>query len=377
MWAEDPHERILMIAPTAGDVRDVMMEGPSGLMRCYPPGRQPFYEPSKRLVTFPSGAVGILRSADEPERLRGPQFTKFWADEIAAWNYPQEAWDQIMFGFRLKTARLQGLITSTPKAIQVITDLLESPHTVVSSGSSYENRKNLSQKYYDTVIKPYENTRLGRQEIYAEVLMDVPGALWTDAMIDPYRIQLHQVRDLVRTVVGVDPAVTHTTESDLTGIVAAGVTRYGRLIVLEDASERNTPRGWALTVLRMFKKWNCDRIVGEVNNGGDLVEQNIRMALKVPEGMEPPPIPYRAVWASQNKQTRAGPVAAYYEKGLAHHLPGLKELEKEMCRWVPGDPKHKSPNRMDALVWAAFDLVVEPMQAGILSVTHRPEISPV
>src|SRR5262249_23996542 len=159
----NPRERILLIAPTAADVRETILEGPSGLLNCYPPNARPEYNPSRHLIAFPSGAIGITRSADEPERLRGPQFTKFCADELAAWNYPREAWDQIMFGFRMRSKQLQGCITTTPKPIDTIKELIARPDTVLTRGSTFENRSNLSETYFRRVIEPYIGTRIGRQ----------------------------------------------------------------------------------------------------------------------------------------------------------------------------------------------------------------------
>ena len=351
-WAENPDERILMIAPTAADVRDVMIEGPSGLMSCYPPERKPIYYPTRHLVAFPSGAVGITRSADKPERLRGPQFTKFWADELMAWRYVQDAWDQIMFGFRLPDRALQGVITTTPKPLKLLKEIAADIGTIVTRGSSYDNAANLSETYYRKVIKPYEGTRLGRQEINAEILDDVPGALWTRSMIDAYRIKLGEVRwDLVtRIVVAIDPAVTAGEDSDDTGIIVAGLTVSGHVIVIDDLTCKESPLGWARIAVGAYKTRQASRIIGEVNNGGDLVESNIRAVS--------PEVAFRAVRASRGKAVRAEPVAALYEQGRVHHVGSFLELEDQLCSFVPGLAQ-KSPDRMDALVWAITDLVVD------------------
>lgn len=357
-WAQDPNERILMIAPVAADVREVMIEGPSGLMNCYPPQHRPLYNPSRHLVTFPSGAIGITRSADEPERLRGPQFTKFWADEFCAWTYHQEAWDQIMFGFRLPTPHLRGLITTTPKPLESFRKIIKNPGTVVTRGSSYENRLNLSESYYQDVIAPYEGTRLGRQEINAELLEDLQGALWTRAMIDAARITLSQVPPLVRVVVAIDPAVTAGETSDEVGLGAAGVDWRGHVYVLQDCSRRATVNQWVYAALRLLLKWEGDRVVAEVNNGGDLVGHAIH---SVNEN-----VPFRSVRASRGKMVRAEPVSALYEQGRVHHVHGIsREDDEQMCgledqltSWVPGVTK-KSPDRMDWLVWAVHDLVLD------------------
>jgi|SRR5579859_141695 len=359
-WAEDPNERILMIAPTADDVRSVMIEGPSGLLSCYPPGAKPEFNSSRHLIQFPSGAVGITRSADEPERLRGPQFTKFWADELCAWNYPQEAWDQIMFGFRLKSAKLQGIITTTPKPLPVLKGIIADESTVITRGSSYDNRDNLSETYYRKVIRPYEGTRLGRQEINAELLEDIQGALWTRGMIEATRRPVNDIRQdqMVRLVVAIDPAVSTTDESDETGIIVAALAKSGHVAVLADLTCRESPASWAKIAIAAYKNWGADRIIGEVNNGGDLVERNIRSA----EGGEQ--VAFRAVRASRGKMVRAEPVAARYERGLVHHLGSFEKLEDQMCSYVPGMTK-KSPDRMDALVWAIHDLVLDEEQSEI------------
>ncbi len=377
-WAEDPRQRILMIAPTASDVREVMLEGPSGLMNCYQHDQRPVYNPTRHLVRFPSGAVGITRSADEPERLRGPQFTKFWADELCAWNYPKEAWDQIMFGFRLKTKKLQGIITTTPKPIPVFKALVASSRTVVTRGSSYDNRRNLSEQYYEEVIKPYEGTRLGRQEINAELLEDVPGALWTRALIEAGRISMQEVHwELVtRIVVAIDPAVSHGEESDETGIVVVAETRSKHYLVLDDLSCKESADQWAKIAIAAYQAKKADRIIGEVNNGGDLVERNIRAQ---PGGAN---LPFRAVRASRGKLVRAEPVAALYEQGRVHHVGDpanpakFTMLEDQMCSYT-AESGERSPDRMDALVWGITEFLDPEAESYRIPVGGWQEISPV
>ncbi len=359
-----------MIAPTANDVREVMIEGESGLLQCYPPEARPVYNSSRHLVLFPSGAIGMTRSADEPERLRGPQFNKFWADEFCAWNYPQEAWDQLSFGFRVRSSQLQGLITTTPKPIEIFKKLLANPSTVVTGGSSYENAANLSDEYFKSVIAPYEGTRLGRQEIDAEVLEDIPGALWTQSVIDATRIKLIDVRwDLIeRIVVAIDPAVTSHEDSDETGIIVAGKTRSGHVIVLDDLSCRESPLGWAKIAIQAYRTRRADRIVAEVNNGGDMVGGTIL-------GVDPS-VAFRAVRASRGKAVRAEPVAALYEQGRVHHVGFFKDLETQMCAYVPGITE-KSPDRMDALVWAVTELIIDPVEVQGTVLRPLLEISPI
>ena len=350
-WAEDPKERILLVGPSAADVRETMIEGPSGLLSCYPPGAKPIYNPTRHLILFPSGAIGITRSADEPERLRGPQFRKFWFDELCACRYAKDAWDQIMFGFRQVDAPLQGLITTTPKPIDVLKKILANPRTVVSRGSSDDNRANLAADFIADVIDPYRGTRLGRQEIDAELLEDVQGALWTRALIDATRLRdMTEVRwDLiVRIVVAIDPAVSHNPDSDETGIVVAGLTASRHIVVIDDLSLRGTSTQWANVAIAAYISRRADLIVGEVNNGGDLVARNI---LSVN-----PNVPFGSVRASRGKYIRAEPIANMYEQGRVHHVGTFGTLEDQMCQWTPLS-NEKSPDRLDALVWACSELI--------------------
>ncbi len=371
-WAEEPDARILMIAPTANDVREVMIEGPSGLLSCYPPDRRPLYNSSRHLITFPSGAIGITRSADEPERLRGPQFNKFWADELCAWRFVEDAWDQLSFGFRALSKNLRGVITTTPKPIKILKDLIADPDTVITRGSSYENRANLSKKYIQTVIASKEGTRLGRQEIWAEVLEDMPGALWRRDMIDPHRIRPADInwQNVIRIVVSIDPAVTAKEDSNETGISVVGLTRNGHVIVLDDLSGVYAPLEWANVAVDAFHRRRADRIVGEVNNGGDLVEANIRAVS--------PNVPYRAVHASRGKMVRAEPVAALYDQGRVHHVGSFQTLEDQLCSWVPGQKSSSSPDRMDALVWGITELLIDQESYTTQFIANQPEeISPI
>lgn len=351
-WAEDSTERILMIAPTASDVRDVMIEGPSGLMSCYPPGNRPVYFPTRHLVQFPSGAIGITVSADEPDRIRGKQFRKFWFDELAACQYAREAWDQVMFGFRLPDADLQGLITTTPKPIEILKAIIANPKTVITRGSSDENRGNLSPEFISEVIDPYRGTRLGRQEIEAELLEDIPGALWTRQVIDDNRGKPIDVRmdGIIRICVAIDPAVTSNADSDETGIVVAALTRGWHVLILDDLSCRVSARAWADIAVQAYRSRRADVIVAEVNNGGDLVAGNIRAV--------DPNVNVRSVRASRGKAIRAEPVANLYEQGRVHHIGTFPELEQQMCGWTP-QGNEKSPDRLDALVWAVTELLID------------------
>lgn len=359
--AQDRDARIMIVGPTTADVRDTMIEGPSGLLSCYPYHERPSWEPTKHLINFSSGAVAITRSAEEPERLRGPQFTDFWVDEIAASKYWREVWDQIMFGFRLPSTRpIRGIVTTTPKPIQLLKDLVKDKGVVLTRGSSDDNLANLDPVFIQRVLDPYRGTRLGRQEIDAEILEDVPGALWTRRLIDASRISMDQVRwDLfLRLIVAVDPAVTSNPDSDETGIVLAGLTNSGHVVILDDLSMKGSPLEWAKVVIAAYKtprpgRLGCDRVIAEVNNGGDLVERNIRAV--------DASVSFRAVRASRGKYIRAEPVAALYEQGRVHHVGSFPVLEDQMCGWTPQSGE-KSPDRLDALVWAVTDLVIDPEQ---------------
>jgi phage terminase large subunit-like protein len=362
-WASKPLPGpIHLIAPTAGDIRKVMIEGPTGgLLSCYPPGEGPSYEPSKgHLLRWPNGNQAYCFSADEPERLRGPQCARFWADEIAAWRFGQEAWDNLMFGFRIGD-ELRSVITTTPKPIKLLKSIMSDSACVVTRGSTYDNRRNLSKQFFKSVITKYEGTRIGRQELLAELLEDTPGALWKMAMIDSTRVSLGEVRwdVIIRIVVAVDPAVTHGPDSNETGIVVAGLTRSGHVIIIDDLSCRESPAMWGRIAVNAYLSRRADRIVGEVNNGGDLVEGNIRAANAN--------VAFRAVHASRGKRRRAEPVAALYEQGRVHHVGTFPEMEQQMCAYVPGmelDGASDSPDRMDALVWAVTELVVDPEAAS-------------
>ncbi len=372
-WAGKPLPGpIHIVAPTAADIRKVMIEGSSGLMSCYPPGEQPMYQPSLgHLITWKNGNIAYCFSADEPERLRGPQCCKYWADEICAWNYPEEAWDMLMFGFRIGDD-LRGVITTTPKPIKLIRDILANSATTVTRGSTYDNRSFLSTEFFNQIIRKYEGTRIGRQELDAELLEEFPGALWTRAMIDAHRLRYDEVHwDMIeRVVVAIDPAVSANENSDETGIVCCALTRSQHVLLLDDESCKESPLGWARVAVGLYKKRQADRIVAEVNNGGDLVAANLYSVA--------PEVPYRSVRASRGKAVRAEPVAALYEQGRVHHVGQFQKLEDQLCEFVPGITD-KSPDRMDALVWAVTELIVDPELQEVTMIRERDwyTISPI
>lgn len=363
---------IHLISPTAADIRKVMIEGPSGILSCYPAGEQPLYEPSKgHLLTWPNGNIAYAFSAEEPERLRGPQCCRYWADELAAWQRADETWDNLMFGFRIGE-NLRGVITTTPRPIQLIRDLIKNPASHITRGTTYENRRNLAREFFNEVIRKYEGTRIGRQELMGEVLEDFPGALWTRAMIDSARIRPDEVKwdMIVRIVVAIDPAVSANEDSDETGIITAALTRSEHVLILDDDSCKESPLGWARKAVSRYKMRRADRIVAEVNNGGDLVAANLYTVA--------PEVPFRAVRASRGKAVRAEPVAAMYEQGRIHHVGQFTTLEDQLCEFVPG-VTDKSPDRMDALVWAVTELVVDPELQELSLIRERDwyQISPI
>lgn len=333
------------VGSTAGDVRDILVDGPSGFLRLPEP---PEYQSSKRRLTWPNGSRVLLFSADEPDRLRGPQCHWAICDELAAWRYP-DAWDQMLFGLRLGT-RPRVAIATTPRPTAIIKQLLKDPDCHVTRGSTYDNRANLADVFFKQIITKYEGTRLGRQELNAEVLEDAPGALWQRSSIDANRVTAPP--DLVRVVVAVDPAVTSGENSDENGIVAAGLGVDAHYYILDDRSQRGSPDAWARSAVALYHLLKADRLVAEVNNGGDMVELTVRTVDRS--------VAYRGVHATRGKAIRAEPVAALYEQDKVHHVGMFGALEDQMCSWEPGYAA--SPDRVDALVWAITELMTRAPQ---------------
>ena len=356
--------RICLIAPTSADVRDVMVEGESGLLNVCPPWNRPKWEPSKRRLTWPNGAIATTFSAEEPERLRGPQHDALWADELAAWRYP-ETWDMAQMGLRLGRTP-KAVVTTTPKPVKLVRRILSDPATAITRGSTYDNAANLAETFLHSIQQTYEGTRLGRQEIYAEVLEDVEGALWTRDMIDDKRWAKNTpLPPMRRIVVSIDPAVSSSSDSDETGIIVCG-TDPGlegagvRGFVLDDLSCRASPEKWARIAVNAYYRWQADRIVAEVNNGGDLVEATIRTV--------DPNVAFKAVRASKGKFTRAEPVASLYEQGRVCHAEWFKKLEDQMTQFTSDMDRraYGSPDRVDALVWGLTELIVENQLTGLI-----------
>ncbi len=301
---------------------------------------EPIYLPSKRRLEWPNGARTLIFTADEPERLRGKQHMRLWCDEVAAWRHP-EAWDQAMLGLRLG-ADPRAVATTTPRPTRMIRDLIADPTTVVTRGSTYDNRANLAPQFLDQIVRRYEGTRLGRQELGGELLLDVPGALWTLAMFDERR----SAPDLKRVVVAIDPAASSKEDSDETGIIVAGQGIDGDWYVLADRSGIFSPNEWAKRAVAAFEEFRADRIVAEVNNGGEMVGATVRTVRRT--------VPFKAVHASRGKAIRAEPIASLYTDRHVWHTQPFDTLEEQLVNWTPDSGE--SPDRMDALVWALTEL---------------------
>lgn len=343
-------ERIHLIGEDAGDVRDVMVEGPTGVLRIAPREFRPSYEPSKRRLTWPNGVQATTFSAREFDDLRGPQCGFLWADEIAKWRYAQQAWDMAMMGLRMGVDPW-CVATTTPKPIKLVRELLNDPLTLLTHGTTYENIANLAAPFLNQVVKRYENTRLGQQELFARLLEEAAGALWKLAWLEATRVD-KVPPELVRIVVAIDPAVTATEEASETGIVVCGMNASAHGFVLDDLSGRYTPDGWARKAREAFHMWQADRIVAERNNGGDMVERMMRQ-VQAPNEF----LPVSTVWASRGKHTRAEPIGALWEQGRGHMVGSFGDLESQLTTWEPGD---ESPDRLDALVWGFTELFFSP-----------------
>ena len=345
-WAgmSNPGWRIAVVAPTAADARDTCVEGDSGLLNVLPREAVQTWNRSLGELILVNGTRYKTFSADEPERLRGPQHHRAWADELAAWRYP-EAWDQLMFGLRLGQ-HPQAVVTTTPKPTPLVKALVAAKTSHVTRGSTFDNAANLAPSALQMLKEKYEGTRLGRQELEAEILGDLPGALWSLSSLDAYR--LREAPTMGRIVVAVDPAVTATEASDEHGIIVAGLSDK-RGIVLEDASLQGSPHEWARRAVSLYRSWNADCIVIEVNQGGDMVAHTIRTI--------DPNVKIKEVRASRGKHVRAEPIAALYEQGRVAHVGAFPELENQMTQMtIAGFEGEGSPDRVDALVWAFTEL---------------------
>lgn len=352
---EQGAQRIALIAETQKDLEEVMINGDSGLLSVFPPNEQPEVRFKPVRIKFRNGAVALGYNATEPNQLRGPQFDAAWCDELAKWRYARETWDMLQFGLRLGE-HPRVLVTTTPRPIELVKQIVAGQEGVVhvTRGSTLDNRANLAKRFIEKIQQRYSGTRLGRQELDAEILGDLPGALWAQSTIDSYRV--NSVPELERTVVALDPAVTNTEESDEHGIIAVGRASDQTAYVLEDASTGGSPHEWAKAAVALYHKHGADAIVAEVNNGGDMVAHTIRAVA--------PNVNVIEVRATRGKHVRAEPIAALYAQGRARHVGQIPELENQMTQFTnEGYQGDNSPDRADALVWAMTELfpdMVEP-----------------
>lgn len=357
--------RVALVGETFDQVRDVMIFGDSGLLAVSPPDRRPKWQASRRQLEWPNGAIATAYSASSPEGLRGPQFDCAWVDELAKWSKAQETWDMLQFALRLGE-QPQVCVTTTPRNVAVLKAILAAPSTVVTRAPTEANRGHLAQSFLDEVRQRYAGTRLGRQELDGVLLAEAEGALWRSDQFEA--IRTHAVPPLDRVVVAVDPAVSSGASADACGIVVAGVACQGMpqdwtAVVLADRTVQGaSPAEWAGAAVRALDDFDAERLVAEVNQGGQLVREVI--------GQIDPTIPYKAVRASRGKVARAEPVAALYEQGRVQHMPGLDALEDQMTQISTlGFQGQGSPDRVDALVWALHELMIEPAQHW-----RRPQI---
>jgi phage terminase large subunit-like protein len=353
MALENPGCRIALVGETAADTRKVMVEGDSGILNISPPDFMPEYSPANRTLRWPNGSMAETYNATQPDQLRGPQHHFAWCDEIAKWQYMQDSWDQLQFGLRLGKHPKQ-VVTTTPRPLPLIKKLVSDPDTVVTRGRTMDNASNLASPFLKQIEERYGGTRLGRQELDGEILDDIPGALWSRAMIDESRVY-EAPADMDRVIVAVDPAASSEEGSDENGIVVVGMCRdkdgYARGYVLEDATLRGSPEEWARRAVNMYRKWQADKIVAEKNQGGEMVEAVIRAVDRS--------VPLKLVHASRGKIIRAEPISALYEQRRIHHVGRLDLLEDQMCTFSVDNIRGNgmgSPDRVDALVWGLSEL---------------------
>lgn len=337
--------RIALVGRTAADVRDVMVEGESGILAVSPRSFMPKYKPSMRRLVWPNGSMATTYSGDEPAQVRGPQHHYAWGDEVAEWKKP-EALENLLLGLRLGNDP-RCVLTMTPKPVKHVKELLKDKtgRVALTLGTTYENRVNLADTFFREIVSKYAGTRVGRREIEAILDEDVEGALWKRALIDEMRVTA--TPPLEEIVVGVDPAVTAGADSAETGIVVVGRGADQHGYVLDDGSLQGTPKAWADQAVTMYHKYKANYIVAEANNGGDLVRENILASDRT--------IRVKLVRATRGKFTRAEPISTLYERNQVHHVGSFAWLEDQMCNFVPGAD---SPDRMDALVWAVAALLL-------------------
>ena len=350
-FCEPAAGRIALVGETFADARAVMVEGPSGLLAVHPRGERPTWSPTLRKLEWRNGAVAQVFSADDPDSLRGPQFEAAWADELAKWRYVEETWDMLQFGLRLG-GRPREIVTTTPRPIPLLKRLVADPAVALSRAATQANAKNLAPAFLDAVVGRYAGTRLGRQEIDGEIVEDRPDALWTRDAIEAGRAATAPL--LVRVVVAVDPPATSSRHADACGIVAAGIDAAGTGYVLADLTEAGlTPSAWAARAVALYRGLEADALVVEVNQGGEMASSVIREV--------DPGVPVTSVRATRGKFLRAEPVAVLYAQGRVRHAGVFSALEDELCDFGPGGlSSNRSPDRLDALVWALTHLMLQP-----------------
>jgi len=347
--------RMAIIAPTYADARDTCVEGESGLKSICQAHEIETWNRSMGELTFDTGAKVKLFSGDEPDRLRGPQHHAIWLDELAIFRYAQACWDMAMLGLRLGT-NPRVCVTTTPRPIPIIRQLIENSSTALTRGSTYDNRANLAPQFFADIIRRYEGTTLGRQELDGELIEDMPGALWQRAQIEALRVT--KAPTLTRIVVGVDPSTT--AGGDETGIIVAGLGIDGHGYVIDDRSIQGSPQTWAQSAVSGYHIHSADRLIAESNQGGEMVAVTISTIPNAPQT--------KLIHASRDKRTRAEPVASLYEQGRIHHVGAFAKLEDELCSWQPG---MASPNRLDAMVWACTELMLHEGSAIVNDYLNR------
>ncbi len=347
--AARPARRIALVAETLRDARQVMVEGVSGLLAVHPPHERPAFERSKDQLVWPNGSIAQLFSAEQPDGLRGPQFEAAWADEIAKWRNARETWDMLQFGLRLGADPRQ-VVTTTPRPIPLLKAILADPATAATRVATAANADNLAPSFLAEITRRYAGTTLGRQELLGEIVEDRAGALWRRDWIEAHRVD--NAPELGRIVVAVDPPVTATAASDACGVVVAGLGPDGRAYVIADRTvQGREPHVWARAAIAAYRDFSADRVVAEINQGGDLVALVLRQI--------DPAVPIRAVRATRGKWLRAEPVAALYAEGRVAHVGVFDLLEDQMCAFgADGRAAGRSPDRLDALVWALTDLML-------------------
>lgn len=360
--AATPQQRIAVVGPTQNDVRSVCFEGESGLANKVPAYFISSYNASTLEMKLRNGSILVGKSAEKPDRLRGPQWHGAWCDELASWGASsakngrggshrlQDTWDNLLFGLRLGK-RPRVIVTTTPRPLPFLRELAADPATRATRGTMFDNAANLAPTALAALKKIYEGTRRGRQELYGELLDDAEGVLFKSSLLDAARVRAIGMDEIIRIVVAIDPAITAEDSSDETGIIVAGITAEGHVYVLEDLSGKYDPREWARISLAAMERYTADAIVAEKNQGGDLVESNLRAVAGDRH------FRFIGVHAKKGKYLRAEPISAYYEQGKVHHVGIFPKLESQMVTFA-GFTGDTSPDRLDALVYAIGELML-------------------